>query len=177
MTKLLFDEETGELLNKYKDNENLIVYNSKNLDYKKLKKTLFYKLSINSIGFFVNVDIKENIKITFFKLISLLELNKGEVLLINGNFANLKMISIELNINQRTLFNHLKTLEKYKILKKIKNGKNINVAINPYFLMYGEKIYGYESQLFRDSLWVSMDKRINYKNILDIPTKGDKNNE
>ena len=37
------------------------------IDYKKLKKVLFYKLSINSIGFFVNVDIKENVKITFFK--------------------------------------------------------------------------------------------------------------
>ncbi len=177
MGKLLLDENTGELLNRYKDNENLVVYNSKNLDYKKLKKVLFYKLSINSIGFFVNVDIKENVKITFFKLISLLELNKGEVLLINGKFANLRLISQELKINQRTLFNHIKQLEQYKILKKIKNGKSINIAINPYFLMYGEKIYGYESQLFRNSLWVSMDKRIDYKNIMELPMKGNKNNE
>ena len=166
MSKLLIDSETGELLNEYDDESNLVVYDQKKIDYSKLKKVLFYKLSVNAIGFFADSSIKEAIKITFFKLITLLELNKGELLLLDGKNASLKNISEKLYINRRTLYNHLKFLEKYKIIKKIKNGKVINIAINPYFLMYGEKIYGYESKTFRESLWVSFNKKIDYKNVI-----------
>lgn len=159
MSKVLIDEQLGEVLNRYEDDEYLIVYDSKKVENKRLKGILFYKLSINSIGFFVNVDIKESVKITFFKLITLLELNKGEILLFNGKCANLKTISDMLDINKRTLYNHLKVLEKYRIVKKIKNGKDTNIAINPYFLMFGENYQGVESKFFRDSIWVSLIKK------------------
>lgn len=38
MSKLLIDSETGELLNEYDDESNLVVYDQKKIDYSKLKK-------------------------------------------------------------------------------------------------------------------------------------------
>lgn len=174
MTKVLINSDTGELLNAYNDDEYLVALSPKKVTYKKLSKMHFYKLSVNSVAFFLNANISGKVKVTFFNLITLLELNKGEVLMVNGTFANLKMISMILRINSRTLFNHLKELEKYNIVRKIKNGRSMIIAVNPFFLMYGEKIYGYEFKKFKESLWVDVDKKINYNNIMKIDNKGEK---
>lgn len=165
MSRILIDNKTGEVLKEFNENEFVISYDSKKIEYKKLKRGNFYKLSCNSIKFFISKEIKNNIKITFFKLIKMLDLNKGEFLMLDGCYANIKAISKELEMNRRTLYNHLKVLEKYQILKKIKHGRNNNIAMNPYFIWYGKNVTD-DFVIFKDSMWVTPYKKVSYKNII-----------
>lgn len=161
---ILLDEKTGEVLKEYSTNELLMVYDAKKIDFNILKKTNFYRLSRNSINFFIDKNVKGNIKITFFKLVKMLELNKGEILLHNGRNANMKTISSVLEINIKTLYNHVKQLEKYEIVKRIKNGRDVNIALNPYFIWYGNKVTE-EFNIFRKTMWVVQPIRMDYKNM------------
>lgn len=146
----------------YDDNVTLIPYSEEELFSKKLKKILFYKFSISSINFFISSDIKGNVKITLMKLIKMLELNKGGFLFLNGCHANLKMISNELGMKSKTLYNHIKILEKYEILKKVKSGRNITISINPFVIWYGGQM-SKDFIMFKDSRWVIPYKKAKQK--------------
>lgn len=157
----------GEPIDEFNPNDVILVFNPDYFNLKKMNNSLFYRLGYNSINFISSQLISVKTKVLLFKLITLLVFNQGEILKINGMPANIKTISKYLGINIRTLQYQIKILERLEILKRIKNGKEKYLMINPYFICFGNKFYSESIRLFGNSQWVSYKKRKNnYKNII-----------
>ena len=152
MAKYLIDEY-GELLGEFNDSDLLKVYNPLNTKRRAIGNKLFYKFYKDSILVFINGLISKQVSITLFKLIRLLNFGINEFVCINGLPANLKQLSIQFGMKDKTFYNHLRKLERLEIIKKVKNGKNKNVLINPYFIGYGTNCTDESLMIFSNSIW------------------------
>ena len=136
MAKYLIDEY-GDLIGEFNDDDSIRVYNQLNTKRRFIENKLFYKFYKDSILIFLNGLISKQVTITLFKLIRLLDFGTNEFVNINGLPANLNQLATFFNMKNKTLFNHIKKLEELEILKKVKNGRNRYILINPYFIGYG----------------------------------------
>lgn len=158
MTRLIFDEETGELLREVSDREIINIYQYEDLQRRKISKKYFIKLYQDTLAIFYNNDIHYSIFKTFFKLIRFMNFD-NEFLSLNGLPLNINQISKVCKINLSTLKKHIKKLEKLEILKRVKNGRNRNIIINPYFVGYGKDNTNISIQIFSKSIWARNYKK------------------
>lgn len=152
MAKYLLDEN-GEVLAEYKDTDRIVVYDFFNTKRKSLENKMFYKFYKDSILIFNDKSLDYNTFKALFCLIRLLEFNTNEFICFNGLPANLEQLRRHLCLERKTLYNHLRKLEKLEIVKKVKTGRNINVMINPYFISYGVNNTDEALKLFSNSVW------------------------
>ena len=152
MARYLLDEN-GEVLAEFDDESKITVYDVLNLKRKSIENKMFYKVYKDSILVFINGQVSGNLVKTFFKLIRLLEFNTNEFVCFNGFPANIKQLCDYLELKRKTLYNHLKKLEDLNIIKKVKNGRDVNVMINPYFISYGSNNTDEALKIFGNSAW------------------------
>lgn len=159
MTKILFDEESGEVLRTYKDEEILIVQNLNYSNINKLNSALFLKVSPYFIKFINNRVLKKEEIYTFLSFVDMLEINQGDLLKSGGNPINIQKISKLTGKSIRTLNNHIRTLEKYKMIRRVKNGKNHYIVMNPYIVSFGNNHNTISIELFGKSQWAPEKKK------------------
>ena len=129
MAKYLIDEY-GDLIGEFNDDDSIRVYNPLNTKRRFIENKLFYKFYKDSISIFLNGLISKQVTITLFKLIRLLDFGTNEFVNINGLPAN-----------------------ELEILKKVKNGRNRNILINPYFIGYGTNCTDESLKIFSKTIW------------------------
>lgn len=56
-------------------------------------------------------------------------------------------------LKDKTFYNHIKQLEKLDIVRKVKNGRNKNILVNPYFIQYGTSCTDESLNIFSKSAW------------------------
>ena len=152
MAKYLIDEY-GDLIGEFNDDDSIRVYNPLNTKRRFIENKLFYKFYKDSILIFLNGLISKQVTITLFKLIRLLDFGTNEFVNINGLPANLNQLATFFNMKDKTFFNHIRKLEELEILKKVKNGRNRNILINPYFIGYGTNCTDESLKIFSKTIW------------------------
>lgn len=152
MTRHLMDFTTGEVLAEFSDDDIIRIYHPTNLERKKIGNKLFFKLFKDTLLIFTDKDIHFSVYRTFFKLIKFMSFD-NEFLSFNGLLLNLQSISEICDIKISTLKNHIRKLEKIEVLRRIKNGRNVNILINPYFIAYGRDNTSEAIEIFSKSIW------------------------
>lgn len=152
MARYLLDEN-GEVLAEFDDDLRVVAYDVLNIKRKNIENKMFYKFYKDGILVFSNGSVSGNLVKTFFSLIRLLEFNTNEFVCFNGLPANMGQLCDYLKLKRRTLYNHIKKLEELNVVKKIKNGRDVNVMINPYFISYGSNNTDEALKIFGNSIW------------------------
>lgn len=165
MARMLFDNETGEVIGEFDDNQIIMSYDINNLRRGHLNKKLFYKFYVDSVSIFTSGLLSLPVINTFFSLIKHLNMNTNEFVSFNGMPANIEQISIKLGVSRKTISNHLKILEKYDMIRKVKVGRQRHVLINPYFISYGNNNTDESLTIFSNTIWAKTTFKRKRKNL------------
>jgi len=152
MAKYLVDEY-GEVLGEFSDDVSIRIYNPLNAKRIKLQNKLFYKFYKDSILVFTNNLLSKQVITTLFKMIRLLDFGTNEFVNLNGLPANMNQLASFFELKDKTFYNHIKQLEKLDIVRKVKNGRNKNIIINPFFIQYGTSCTDESLTIFANSVW------------------------
>lgn len=160
MTKQLFDSESGTLIKEFSDTEFITSFNPYNTKKSTINKTCFYRLYKSSLCLFKDKDIKKSDLEIYFSLIELLDFNKNEFVKVNGLVANIKLISQELGMTDKTLRKHLRLLESKQLLLQLKKGREKHILINPYVINFGKTHTEEALRIFHKTVWVDRMKEL-----------------